>query len=326
MSPLDLVDRGELVRASPVYGKASSSSRCHGVSGPNAWPLERLPGGVQLDQLRRDLADRLARPGLGLLPVGAAHLVQRRASRRRRSGRAGRAGRSARTAGRRAGRACSAAYSMTRYSRSAPLTVRCTSSTYLPMPCCSCTTKSPARSSSGSMVLRRRLGILRMSRVDAPRPPVMSLPVSTASRAASSTKPWSSAPQVTSELAGRRRLDRVVGRARTPRPASRSTSAARWAGPWPSKTSATRQPSPVQPLEVVDDPAGLAVVERRPAGRPSATASPGVRRRRRRTVGRLQPRLVRRRGSAASARPNGRHRPPRLAAARRRARARRPGS
>ena len=53
------------------------------------------------------------------------------------------------------------AYSMIRYSRSPPLIVRRTISTYLPTPCCSCTTKSPALSVIGSIALRRRDGMRR---------------------------------------------------------------------------------------------------------------------------------------------------------------------
>ncbi len=58
-------------------GKASSSSRCHGVSGAERVALGGLPGGVQLDQLGGDLADRLAGAVLALGPVGAAEPVQR---------------------------------------------------------------------------------------------------------------------------------------------------------------------------------------------------------------------------------------------------------
>ena len=59
-------------------GKASSSSRCQTVSGPKACPLRRHPRRVQPDQLGGDLLDRLARLALGVLPVGAAELGQRR--------------------------------------------------------------------------------------------------------------------------------------------------------------------------------------------------------------------------------------------------------
>ena len=143
------------------------------------------------------------------------------------------------------------------------------------------------------MVLRRRDGILPMSLVDAPRPPEMSLPVITASSGASSTNPWSSA------AAGDQRPARLEAAAIestgvTPRPASRSTSAARCAGPCPSKTSATRQPVAGPARQVVDHPRGLAVVERDRLGATSAIASP--RRPGRRRTGR------RRRATASSGR------------------------
>ena len=51
------------------------------------------------------------------------------------------------------------AYSITKYSLVIPPMVRCTISTYLPIPCCSCTTKSPARSSSGSTACLRLDGM-----------------------------------------------------------------------------------------------------------------------------------------------------------------------
>ena len=58
-------------------GKASSSSRCHGRVRPEGVALGGLPGGVQLDQLGGDLADRLAGAALALGPVGAAEPVER---------------------------------------------------------------------------------------------------------------------------------------------------------------------------------------------------------------------------------------------------------
>ncbi len=91
-------------------------------------------------------------------------------------------------------------------------------------------------------MLRRRAGILRMSLVDAPRPPEMSLPVITASRDASSTKPWFSPPQVTSSWPSAIGVA-IESTGVTPRPASRSSSVARWAVPLPSKTSAIAQPA-----------------------------------------------------------------------------------
>ena len=60
------------------YGNASSISRCHGVSGPNAKPERRLALAVEDHQLGRDLLHRAADAVAGLLPVGAAHLAERR--------------------------------------------------------------------------------------------------------------------------------------------------------------------------------------------------------------------------------------------------------
>ena len=57
-------------------GNASSSSRCHGRVGAEREALGGLPGGVQLDQLGRDLADGLAGAALALGPVGAAEPVE----------------------------------------------------------------------------------------------------------------------------------------------------------------------------------------------------------------------------------------------------------
>ena len=59
-----------------VNGNASSSSRCHGRVGAERVALRGLPGGVELDQLGRDLAHRLAGPALALAPVGAAEPVE----------------------------------------------------------------------------------------------------------------------------------------------------------------------------------------------------------------------------------------------------------
>ena len=61
-----------------TYGKASSISRCHGVSGPKAWPggLDALL--VQHHQLLGDRAHLGPHPALGLGEVVAAQAVQRR--------------------------------------------------------------------------------------------------------------------------------------------------------------------------------------------------------------------------------------------------------
>ena len=56
--------------------KASSSSRCHGVSGREGVPGRGHPRGVEADELGGDLLDVALGPALGLVPVGAAHLVQ----------------------------------------------------------------------------------------------------------------------------------------------------------------------------------------------------------------------------------------------------------
>ena len=61
-----------------AYGKASSSSRCQGVSGPKAWPGAAIRARVQLDQVGGDLLDGLLGARLGLRPVGAAEPVQGR--------------------------------------------------------------------------------------------------------------------------------------------------------------------------------------------------------------------------------------------------------
>ena len=59
-------------------GNASSTSRCHGVSGENAKPGAREPAAVQHHELLGDLAHCGAHTRLGLLEVGATHAVQGR--------------------------------------------------------------------------------------------------------------------------------------------------------------------------------------------------------------------------------------------------------
>ena len=61
-----------------VNGNASSSSRCHGRVRAERVAGRGLAGGVELHELGGDLPDGLARAALGLRPVGAAELVQRR--------------------------------------------------------------------------------------------------------------------------------------------------------------------------------------------------------------------------------------------------------
>ena len=72
---LDIFDRGQLVRRLGVGERVLQLALPRGV-GPERVPPRVLAGRVELDQLGRDLPYRLARPSLGLLPVGAAHLVQ----------------------------------------------------------------------------------------------------------------------------------------------------------------------------------------------------------------------------------------------------------
>ena len=159
-----------------VKPNASSISACHGVSGPNAWPGAGLPLGVQRHQLAGDLPHRSARLGLGVGPVAAAQPAQRRRL----------AADIARQLIQRihwhielVGLALPRlldAYSSTRYSRRAPPTVRSVISTNRPMPCWSCTTRSPAVSASGSTVLRR-LAASRLPSVAVTRLPVRSVSV-----------------------------------------------------------------------------------------------------------------------------------------------------
>ena len=58
-------------------GNASSSSRCHGVSGANAWPGRVDALLVEHHQLLGDLGHRRAHLGLGLLPLATAHAAER---------------------------------------------------------------------------------------------------------------------------------------------------------------------------------------------------------------------------------------------------------
>src|SRR5262249_43432186 len=179
-----------------TYGKASSNSRCHGVSGPNANPWA----------LVRAAYSRISSPAISLTALRARPLVFAQSAPPSRFS-AGfspptyrvtwskeSVGTYSRSAG---GPLRAGASSRIRYSRSPPFTVRRTISTYRPTPCCSCTTRSPAWSCSGSIWCRRRDGIRRMSLVDAPRVPVRSASVTTASRSASERKPWSSCPVLT---------------------------------------------------------------------------------------------------------------------------------
>ena len=122
-----------------AYGKASSSSRCHGVSGPKVWPGAAIRAEYSLIRsaaisltafLARCLVFAQSAPP-SRCSVGASpptYLV---------TWSSWSVGTNSRSPGwpRLAG-----AYSSTRYSRVAPWTVRCTISTYRPTPCASCTT------------------------------------------------------------------------------------------------------------------------------------------------------------------------------------------
>ncbi len=59
-----------------TWAKASSSSRCHGCRGRTRAPWSPCAPSKP-DELGGDLLDVAARPTLGLLPVGATHLVER---------------------------------------------------------------------------------------------------------------------------------------------------------------------------------------------------------------------------------------------------------
>ncbi len=82
---LDLVDGGQLVGGLVEREGVLELALPRGVRAERV-ALGGLPGGVELDQLGRDLADRLAGPVLALGPVGAAEPVEAAAARRRRSG------------------------------------------------------------------------------------------------------------------------------------------------------------------------------------------------------------------------------------------------
>ena len=136
---LDLVDRAQLVGGLVERERVLELALPRGVRAEGV-ALGGLPGGVELDQLGRDLAHRLAGAALALGPVGAAEPVEagllaadvagdlvERVGRARRAGPAGRRAWRRRTRGRgtRASRRC---------------TSRCFISTKRPTPCCSCTT------------------------------------------------------------------------------------------------------------------------------------------------------------------------------------------
>ena len=74
---LDLVDGAELVGGLDVGEGVLELALPRGV-GRERVTRRGHPRRVELDQLGRDLLDVLARPALGLLPVAAAHAVERR--------------------------------------------------------------------------------------------------------------------------------------------------------------------------------------------------------------------------------------------------------
>ncbi len=86
---------------------------------------------------------------------------------------------------------------------------------------------------------RRLLGI-RWPSLPPARWPARSLSDSTASRTDDQVNPLVSIPVATCATPGSGGSLRSP--ARLPRPSPRSSSASRWAGPWPSVTSTTRHP------------------------------------------------------------------------------------
>ena len=136
---LDLVDGAQLVGGLVEREGVLELALPRGVRAERV-ALGGLAGGVELDQLGRDLADRLAGPALALGPVGAAEPVEAGLLAADVAGDlVERVGRDVEpvAAGR---RAWTAPYSRTRYSRVAPPTSRCFISTKRPTPCCSWTT------------------------------------------------------------------------------------------------------------------------------------------------------------------------------------------
>ena len=107
-----------------VNGNASSSSRCHGVSGAERVAGRGLAGGVELHELGRDLLDRLLARGPWCSSSRSRRACSAWAARRRRSGTPGRAGRSGTNSRSPGWPRLDDAYSSTRYSRVAPATVR----------------------------------------------------------------------------------------------------------------------------------------------------------------------------------------------------------
>ena len=75
---LDLVDRGELVGRLDVREGVLELALPRRVRAEGVARATAIRARVEPDQLGGDLLDRLAGPALGLRPVGAAELVQRR--------------------------------------------------------------------------------------------------------------------------------------------------------------------------------------------------------------------------------------------------------
>ena len=122
-----------------VYGNASSSSRCHGVSGANACPGADALAAYSCTSFAAICRTALrARPLVfaqsappSLFSVGTSPPTYRDSRSSASVGTKSRSPGWPRLLG---------AYSTTRYSRVAPPAVRCTMSMYLPMPCWACTT------------------------------------------------------------------------------------------------------------------------------------------------------------------------------------------
>jgi hypothetical protein len=118
-----------------VNANASSISRCHGRVRAERMPGRGLTRRVELHQLARDLANRLARLALGVCPVGTTELAAARRLSHRRSGESW-SSESIGTNRPVAGMAALArAYSMHQVLATRPTEVRSTISTNRPMPC-----------------------------------------------------------------------------------------------------------------------------------------------------------------------------------------------
>ena len=135
---LDLVDGAELV-GGLVEGERVLELALPRRVGAEGVALGGLPGGVQLDELGRDLAHGLAGAVLALGPVAAAEPVQAGLLAADVAGDLVEGvGRDEQPVG--GAPRLEAPYSRTRYSRVAPATSRCIISTNRPTPCCSWTT------------------------------------------------------------------------------------------------------------------------------------------------------------------------------------------